>query len=208
MTAKKDQSITKVLQEAERYLPALVPADAFYAALLASRGGNAEEGFRSAATRLCQSPATEIRDGQIVIFGGGGTSGATTRFQQLLGTRQSDMSDEDREYRLCSLLVQRSLPNDRMFMASYMLAKLSNSQLEAAIACLFGKDKDGKLSATGKAVISMIKANAKFVFASREVVPEDIKKAPGTMKQQSASKRDHSAHASKAQALLAELLGQ
>jgi len=176
-------SLTKAVQERERLLPALRYVAPKVAVFYALGGTNVEEGFRSVGTRMCQTLYPYLLGDAPELRGQRGTSGATGRWQGLLGTRASELSDEERENELAALLIARSMPSERISMASYMLAGLPKSQLVTLCQRHLGEKP-------GKAFAEVIRAIGKFVDASTQVVLADIKKKAGKTQNLTASASD------------------
>lgn len=200
MTEKK-RTVTQKIQDRERLLPALRYTSPNVAAFFALLGSNVANGFTSVGTRMCQTLYPFIKDGIALLRGNRGTSGATGRWQALLGVRASDLTEEDREAELIALLVARAMPNERQIMGSYMLAGLSSAELTTACTNAFG-------DAEGKAFSGIVKAVAKFVSVSSEIVQADIKKKSGKTQNLTASASGAIADArqASAQAMLDSLM--
>lgn len=199
MTEKK--SITQKIIERERLLPATRYVAPLVAAFQMLMGINVEVGFRSIGTRMMQSLYAMIRNGKAVLRGQRTTSGATRRWQCLLGTRASDLSEEAREDELLALLTARCMPSERIIMACYMLDGLSKVELESACVLAYG-------GTPGKAFAGIVRSVAKFLNVSSEIVQADIKKRAGTTQNLTASASDVIADArtAGAQAMLDDLL--
>lgn len=197
----KVKSITEKIIERERTLPAIRYTAPLVAAFQALSGINVAEGFRSVGTRMLQSLYAKIRNGKATLKGQRGTSGATGRWQALLGTRASDLTEEQREDELLALLTARCMPSERIIMACYMLDGLSKSELESACQLAYG-------DAPGKAFVGIVKSVAKFLSVSSEIVQADVKKRAGSTQNLTASASDALAEArqASAQAMLNSLL--
>jgi hypothetical protein len=167
-----NKSITSKIVARERTLPARRYTSPFVAAFMALLGTNVEAGFRSVGTRLLQSPYGKIRDGKATLCGQRGTSGATGKWQALLGLRPSDLTEEQREDELLVLLTARCMPSERIIMACYMLDSLSKAELESACVLTYG-------DAPGKAFAQIVRSVSKFLDVSSEIVEADIKKHAG-----------------------------
>jgi hypothetical protein len=172
MSDNKSKSITSKIVERERLLPAIRYTAPLVAAFNALMGVNVESGFRSVGTRLMQSLYPKIRDGVAKLCGQRGTPGATGKWKALLGLRQSDLTDAQREDELLALLTARAMPNERMIMACYMLDALAKAELENACVLAYGDEP-------GKAFAQIVKSVAKFLDVSSEIVEADIKKYAG-----------------------------
>ena len=168
----KIKSITQKILERERLLPALRYAHPLVAAFMALSGINVENGLTSVGTRMLQSLYAVIRNGKASLHGQRGTSGATGKWQGLLGLRSSDLTEEAREEELLSLLTARSMPSERIIMACYMLDGLNKTELESACVTSYGEKP-------GKAFAGVVRSIAKFVSVSTEIVKADIKKHAG-----------------------------
>ena len=201
MATKKVRSITEKIIERERMLPAIRYTAPLVAAFMALSGINVLAGFRSVGTRMCQTLYAMIRGGKAVLKGQRGTSGATGRWQGLLGLRSSDLTDEAREDELLALLTARSMPSERIVMACYMMDSLNKAELESACVLAYG-------DTPGKAFSGIVRSVAKFLNVSSEIVQADIKKKPGTTQNLSASASDALAEArqASAQSMLDSLL--
>jgi len=169
-TVKK--SVTNKIIERERTLPAVRYTSPLVAAFMALTGINVENGFTSVGTRMLQSLYPVIRDGKASLHGQRGTSGATGKWQGLLGLRSSDLTEDKREKELLALLTARCMPSERIIMACYMLDALSKAELDAACVTAYGEKP-------GKAFAGIVRSIAKFVNASTEIVKADIKKSAG-----------------------------
>lgn len=192
MTVKK-KSITEKIIARERTLPAIRYTAPLVAAFQALSGINVAEGFRSVGTRMLQSLYAMIRDGKATLKGQRGTSGATGRWQGLLGLRSSDLTEEEREDELLALLTARSMPSERIIMACYMLDGLNKAELESACVLAYGE-------LPGKAFSNIVRSVAKFLSVSSEIVQADIKKKAGTTQHLGASASDALAEARQASA--------
>ena len=193
-------SITQKIISREVELPALRWTARFVATFFVLQGINVEAGFRSVGTRMMQTLYPFIKAGKAMLRGSRGTSGATGRWKALLGLRSSDLTEDERESELLALLLARAMPNERMFMAAHMLSGLSSAELTNACQTVFGE-------VPGKAFASAVKAIAKFVSVSTELVQADIK-SPGKTQNLSASASDAIAesHMARAQVLLDTVL--
>ena len=201
MTTKKVKSITEKIIERERMLPAIRYTAPLVAAFQALMGVNVAEGFRSVGTRMLQSLYAVIRKGKATLKGQRGTSGATGRWQALLGIRASDLTEEQREDELLALLTARCMPSERIIMACYMLDGLSKAELESACVLAYGTEP-------GKAFSGIVRSVAKFLNVSSEIVQADVKKRAGTTQNLSASASGAlaEARAASAQSMLDSLL--
>lgn len=201
MTTKKVRTVTEKIIERERVLPAIRYTAPLVAAFQALSGINVAEGFRSVGTRMLQSLYAMIRDGKATLKGQRGTSGATGRWQGLLGLRSSDLTEEAREDELLALLTARCMPSERIIMACYMLDGLTKAELESACVLAYG-------DAPGKAFSNIVRSVSKFLAVSSEIVQADIKKKAGTTQNLTASASDAlaEARAASAQAMLDSLL--
>ena len=199
--AQKAKSITQKIIERERTLPAIRYTAPLVAAFMALMGINVAEGFRSVGTRMLQSLYAMIRNGKAVLKGQQGTSGATGRWQGLLGLRASDLTDVEREDELLALLTARCMPSERIIMACYMLDGLSKAELESACTLAYGESP-------GKAFVGIVRSVAKFLNVSSEIVQADIKKKAGKTQNLTASASSAIAEArqASAQAMLESLL--
>lgn len=166
------KTITQKIIGRERLLPAIRYTSPLVAAFMALMGVNVEAGFRSAGTRMCQSLYAKIRNGVATLCGQRGTSGATGRWQALLGLRQSDLTDAQREDELMALLTARCMPSERIIMACYMMDSLSKAELESACVLAYG-------DAPGKAFANIVRSVSKFLSVSSDIVKADIKKHAG-----------------------------
>lgn len=167
-----NKSMTAKIIKRERTLPAIRYTAPYVAAFLALQGINVEAGFRSVPTRMMQSPYGKIRDGKATLCGQRGTSGATGKWQGLLGTRQSDLTEEAREDELLALLTARCMPSERIIMACFMMDSLNKAELESACVLAYG-------DIPGKAFANIVRSVAKFLDVSSEIVEADIKKHAG-----------------------------
>jgi hypothetical protein len=170
--ADNKKTVTQKIIERERMLPAVRYTAPLVAAFMSLLGINVEAGFRSVGTRMMQSLYAVIRNGKATLKGQRTTSGATSRWQALLGTRQSDLTDEKREDELLALLTARAMPSERIIMACYMLDGLNKNELEAACVLAYGE-------VPGKAFANIVRNVAKFLTVSSEIVEAEVKKRAG-----------------------------
>lgn len=192
-----EKTVTQKIIARERTLPAIRYVAPLVAAFMALMGVNTESGMTSVGTRMLQSLYAVIRNGKAMLKGQRGTSGATGRWQALLGLRDSDLTEEQREDELLALLTARSMPSERIIMAAYMLDGLNKAELESACILAYGE-------APGKAFVGIVRSIAKFLDVSSEVVEADIKKKAGRTQNLTSSASDviADARAASAQAML------